>query len=374
MQRNQGDMNEMSDRVVMTVLGPVPAGALGKTVVHEHCFVDLRPTFQAPDGPTRGRDLDRPVDMSMVAELQQNPFSTTRDNLVLDDEALCIEELDQLVQAGGNTVVDPTCTNMGRQPLALQRVSRATGLNIVAMTGFYVEPAHPDWVSEKTADQLAGIMISEFEDGIDGTDVRPGAIGEIGLGGRPKGSGMKKTGAFTAEEEKVLRAAGRASLQTGLVITIHTDAVPPHPALPAIDILEEEGVSPSRIVIDHLDRVDGLDFHRSVVDRGVYVEYDGIGRNRPTFGVEMSPDWGHDGWRATFVKHLIDEGHGGQLLFSHDVCAKCDLHKYGGTGYAHMFGGLLPMLREGGVSDAAIHDILVTNPARAFGIEYDATK
>jgi phosphotriesterase-related protein len=359
-----------SERVVMTVLGPIPASEMGTTITHEHCFAEWQNSFVLPKEASRLRDIDRPVDVSMLSDLKHRPFSTTRDNLILNDEDVCIAELEYFVRAGGNSVVDPTCINIGRDPIALQRVSRATGLNIVTMTGFYVESAHPEWVAEKTAEQLAEIMIGEFRGGIDGTGVRPGAIGEIGLNGRSKESGMEKVAAMTTEEEKVLRAAAWTSLQTGLTVTIHTDPYPPHAAPPAIDLLLAEGVTPDRIVIDHLDQVNDLDLHRAVADRGVFVEYDAIGRDYYAQEFGFAHDWGHDSWRARFVKQLVDEGHGGQLLFSQDVCMKIDLRKYGGPGYAHVLDNFVPMVMELGVPSEAVHDILVTNPARAFGIEY----
>src|SRR5262249_14068262 len=160
-------------------------------------------------------NLNRPVDMSMLYELRRRPFSTTVDNVVLNDVELCIEELQHVVRGGGRTIVDPTTINIGRDPRALQRISRATGLNIVCMTGFYVANAHPDWVAEMDADALAALMVREIVDGIDDTGVRPGAIGEIGVTGIPKGWGRKKIAAIAPEEEKMLRAAARASLQTG---------------------------------------------------------------------------------------------------------------------------------------------------------------
>jgi phosphotriesterase-related protein len=361
----------MSAQIVMTVLGPVDPAALGKTITHEHCLDDITNWFFAPKAASRTFNVDRPVDMSMLSELRRWPFSTTRDNMILNDEELCIAELEHVVRAGGSTIIDPTCINIGRDPLALQRISRATRLNIVTMTGFYVESAHPDWVADATIDQLAELMIREIRDGIDDTQVHPGAIGEIGLTGIPRGWGRKKVGAITPNEEKVLRAAGRASVETGLTVTVHTDPLPPHAAHPAIDALEEEGVSPSRIVIDHMDQVNDLDFHRSVADRGVYVEYDSLGREHYSQEWGYMFNWGHDAWRVHFAHALIQEGHGNQLLFSQDVCLKTDLVKYGGPGYGHVFKNIVPMLRELGASNEAIDRILVENPARAFAFDHE---
>jgi phosphotriesterase-related protein len=334
--------------------------------------VELSNWFFPPKEASRTVNLNRPVDMSMLYELRRRPFSTTVDNVVLNDVEVCIEELQHVVRGGGRTIVDPTNINIGRDPRALQRISRATGLNIVCMTGFYVASAHPEWVADMDADALAELMVREIVDGIDDTGVRPGAIGEIGITGIPRGSGRKKIAAIAPEEEKVLRAAGRTAAQTGLTVTVHTDPIPPRSGPEVVDVLEEEGVDPSRIVIDHMDQVNDIDYHLEVASRGVYVEYDSLGREhyQQEWGYDF--DWGHDSWRIRFAKRLIEAGHGDQLLFSQDVCMKTDLRKYGGPGYAHVFENIVPMLRSIGVEDAAIDRVLIDNPRRAFAVPADA--
>lgn len=362
----------MSDTGVMTVLGPIPASELGATLTHEHCVVDLTCWFMEPAEVSRKRDVDRPVDISLLADLRRRPFSTTRDNLVLGDEDLAIRELEYYRRAGGRSLVDVTPYGLGRDPLALQRISRATGLNIVMGTGFYVENAHPDWLRDLDADRLADIMVAESLEGVEGTGVRAGVIGEIGLTGIPKGYGRRKVGAMTAEEEKVLRAAARASLRTGLAVSVHLDPIEPRAALPAIDVLESEGLEPDRIIMDHMDQVHDLDYHLATASRGVFVEYDSFGREHYSEEWGYDFDWGHDSWRVRFAARLVTEGHAGQLLFSHDVCLKIDLRAFGGNGYAHVLNDIVPTLRSLGVADRVIEGILVDNPTRALGFSPDA--
>jgi phosphotriesterase-related protein len=359
----------MSDAVVMTVLGPIPAEQLGRTLAHEHCLIDLLVWFSEPTETSRKRNANEPITMSMLADLRRRPFSTTRENMILDDEELAIEELNYFVRAGGNTVVDVTCYGLGRDVRALQRISRATGLNIVASTGFYVENAHPIWVSEMDADALGDFMADEVLHGVAGTDVRCGLIGEIGLTGIPRDGGRTKVGPLTSEEEKVLRGAARASIRTGVSVSVHTDPIDPHAALPAIDILEEEGVGPARIIIGHMDQVNDIDFHLAVAKRGVFVEYDSLGREH--YGEEWGLDfaWGHDSWRVRFVQRLVEEGHGDQLLLSQDVALKTDLRAYGGNGYAHVLDNIVPTLWSLGLSRETVEGILVDNPRRAFSFE-----
>jgi phosphotriesterase-related protein len=349
---------------VMTVLGAIAPEQLGRTLFHEHCVIDLRVWFVEPTPAPETGSRDGPIEMGMLADLRRRPFSTVRDNLVLDDQPLAIEELNRYVRAGGKSVVDVTPLGLGRDPLALQRLAHATGLHIVMATGLYVENAHPDWVKEKNADELATFMIGEVRDGVAGTDVRAGIIGEIGLSGLERGSVTSKVGAITSEEEKVLRAAGRAAIETGLAVSLHIDPREPRAGLPAIDVLESEGVPAARIVVGHMDQVDDLDYHLAIAARGVGVEYDSFGREHYSEEWGYDFNWGHDSRRIQLVQELVRRGHASQLVFSQDVCMKTDLRAYGGYGYAHVLTDIVPMLRAGGVSEADINAALIENPAR----------
>ncbi len=356
----------MADETIMTVLGPIAPEQLGVTISHEHLLVDISAWFVEPDNPAARTELDRPIDMSMLSDLRRRPMSVTRDNLVLDDPDLALAELEHFASAGGNSVVEVSCYGLARDPEGLRELARASGLNIVMSTGFYVENAHPDWVADRSVDELADLMASEVTHGVENSSIRAGLIGEIGLTGIPKGAGRKKVGPMTAEEEKTLRAAGRASVQTGLTVTVHLDPFEPRAAIPALDVLAQEGVAPERIILDHMDQVHDLDYHLAAADRGVYVEYDSLGREHYTDEWGYGFHWGHDSWRVEFAKELIERGHGDQLLFSQDVCMKTDLRAYGGPGYGHVLNNIVPTLLELGVGRADIDRILIDNPARAL--------
>jgi phosphotriesterase-related protein len=355
----------------MTVLGPIPATELGVTLAHEHCFIDASVWFVEPTEASRRVNVDRPVDMSLLSALRHRPFSTTRDNMTLNDEELIRSELENYHREGGVSVVDVTPIALGRDPKALQRLSRATGLNIVLATGIYVENAHPEWVWGMDADQIAEVFTREITEGIDGTDVRCGLIGEIGLAGIPRGGGRVKSAAMTDEEEKVLRGAARASLQTGLAVSVHLDPIEPRAAVPALTVLKEEGVDPTRIIIGHMDQVGDFDYHLAVVESGAFIEYDSLGREHYSHEWGDGFDWGHDSWRMRFAARLIAEGYGNQLLFSQDVCLKTDLVHFGGPGYGHVLRNVVPGLTALGVERRDIDTILIDNPERAFGVETD---
>jgi phosphotriesterase-related protein len=359
----------MSESELRTVLGPVPANSVGVTLAHEHCLIDLSTWFEPRREASRTRDISRPVEMGLLAELRRWPFATTRDNLALNDEDLAIEELGAFYRAGGAAVVDVTSIGLGRDPQALQRISRATGLAIVAATGIYIENTHPAWVAEMNADAIADLFVEEVTGGIEDTGVRAGVIGEIGLTGIPKGWGRRKVGPLTDAEEKVLRAAARAATETGAVVSLHIDPVPPRATERALSILlHEENVPPSRVIVGHMDQVHDIDYHLAVAAEGVFVEYDSMGREHYSFEWGYDFNWGHDAWRIRYVEQLIGDGHTDQLLLSQDVCLKTDLRKFGGPGYGHVLTNIVPMLTSIGVESRVVETILVDNPRRAFAI------
>jgi phosphotriesterase-related protein len=354
-------------KTVTTITGLIDPADLGRTLMHEHVFVDLTCNFVMPDGVVARRYAHKPVDLGMLHLLKRRPFSVALDNLILDDEQLAIEELRYFVAAGGRTIVDCTVPGIGRDPEPLRRVALATGVQVVVGTGFYVEMAHPNWLENASVESITEAFVRDIRVGIDGTDMRAGIIGEIGISGVPKSStDYARTGFITPNEEKVLRAAGAASAETGAAVTLHLD-VRGQSGEDVIDILEAEGARPERIVAGHLDAVPNLDYHRRLADRGVYVEYDAFGREY--YAEELGKTFGSDERRAGLVKAMIDAGHLEQLIISSDICMKMDLRAFGGSGYDHIFTDCPPLFESLEISASDIATIVETNPQRVLAFE-----
>jgi phosphotriesterase-related protein len=355
-------MTETSAVAITTVLGQVPPSDVGPTLMHEHLLVDLGATFAPVSDPELARHRDEPVGPDLIELLHIWPFSLALDNVRLDDEALAAEEVSAFADAGGSAVVDCTLEGMGRDPLALRRLGEATGLHLIQGTGFYVEVAHPPRVAELTVDELATHFVGELTDGIGETGVRAGIIGEIGTSGVDPRS-REKSGDVTLAEEKVLRAAGRASVETGAAVTVHLDPRG-QGAHRVIGVLTGEGVAPDRMIMGHMDANPDLEYHLRVADRGVFVEYDHFGREY--YAGHMERPYTKDARRLELVGELIRRGFTRQLLLSQDVCAKIDLHRHGGNGYDHVLRRIVPRLREEGIDDGEIKAMLVDNPRRAL--------
>ena len=238
----------MTGPEVMTVRGPIAADQLGFVQPHEHLLLNVEwiETRWSLDG-------------------------------ILDDEALAIEELSAYRAAGGQSIFDLTNKGLRRNPEAVRRISEATGVHVVMGCGWYRQPFYPaeELIDRTSTQALADRLLEEIDNGLDGTDVRPGIIGEIG----------SNKDFVSAQEERVFRAAGRAAARSGLAVTTHSVASPV--GLEHLRILCEEGVDPARIAIGHSDSYLNLDYHEAILRQGAYVQFDNIGYKLP---VVASPE------------------------------------------------------------------------------------
>jgi phosphotriesterase-related protein len=338
---------------VMTVRGPMPLDSLAVTLMHEHLLLDARSWWHRPSEPERLYLASAPVHAGIVGELRMDPFANL-DNCRLDDEQLAIAELLPFKALGGVTVVDPTCRGIGRDPLALRRISEATGLNVVMGAGYYLEGSQPPAVAEMSADAIADEIVRDAFEGVDGTGVRIGLIGEIGV-----------SGDFTPEEEKSLIGAARAQRRTGLPLMVHLPGWFRH-GHRVLDLVEAEGADLRHTVLCHMNPShDDVAYQTSLAERGAFIEYDMIGMDY--WYADQGVQCPSDEENARAIRRLLDLGYGDRVLLSQDVFLKMMLTRYGGFGYAYLLRHFVPRLQRHGVSEAAIRTMLVDNPRRVFG-------
>jgi predicted metal-dependent phosphotriesterase family hydrolase len=302
---------------VVTVRGPIPPESLGVTLSHDHVLIDAFGLFG---------------DSSYA--------------WILDDEDVMADELARYRAAGGGAIADPTNVGIGRQPEGLRRLSERTGVHIVMGAGWYRERCYPPYVAEEMPDQLADRLVRELTEGVDGTGVRAGFIGEIGT----------ERHSISPAQERVFRAAARAHRRTGCPILTHTTHFG-ELALEQLALLGEEGVDPRRVIVSHLgDRV-GIHWWLPIARAGAFLSIDNLGFTGGYAPLEV---------RADNVAAFVAEGLVDQVMLSNDICLLDQLARYGGPGYANVIDHFLPLLRERGVREEDINTMLVTNPARAF--------
>lgn len=304
---------------ILTVRGEIDPGDLGVTYVHEHLICRAPDDMQVTSG---GADL------------------------ILDDEDLSTAELDLFALAGGRSIVDLTCSEYGRDATALRRISERSGINIICATGHIMEgywrtvldiPSHSN-------SQLADEMINDIVNGVDGTSIRAGII--------KVGTSKDKV---TPDEERMIRAAARAQVETGAPISTHTSAGTMGPA--QAEILRSAGADMEHVIIGHLDRNLAWDEHLAVARSGARLGYDCLSKEQ----------YQRDSDRIEFVTRLCEQGYGDRLCFSGDLARKSYLTSYGGgPGLTYILWRFVPWLRQQGVAEDLIQGFLVANPARAL--------
>jgi phosphotriesterase-related protein len=311
-------------RSIMTVNGPISIEEMGVTLSHEHVLVDFA-----------GAELASPdrYDSDSV-------FRTV------------LPYLRGARERGARTLIDATPQYLGRDPLLLQRLADASGLHLLVSTGYYgaLEDRYlPPHAFTDPADSLAARWIREWEKGIDGTDIRPGFI-KIGV----------DPGPLSDVDRKLIEAAARTHLRTGLTIAAHTGLA--GPALEQLAVLDVEGVDRSAWIWVHAHAEADSKVVVHAARTGAWISLDGLGPDNVTRYVE----------RLTYLKaeELL-----GRVLISHDAGWYHVGEPGGGTfrAYETLFAELLPALEVAGFTADEIRRLTVVNPAEAFTVRVRAT-
>ena len=338
---------------VQSVTGPLSREELGVTSPHEHVFIDISAFYT----PREIKDFDNSEGVKVAIEnlgvLNRDPYAL-KDNLTMMDFEVQQKELAYFKKAGGQTIVDATTKGIGRDPEALKKISENTGVNIIAGAGYYVYSTHPEELAKMSLEEIADTIVKEVEEGLDGTDIKAGIIGEIGI-----------SEVFNDNERRVLRAAGIAQKKTGVAINVHINPWTEN-GTEAADILLSEGVAPEKICISHIDVEGKIDYIHGLLEKGVYVEFDNFGKEYYVDKDARNSGYGlfiSDVDRIRLLKRLIEEGWRDQILLSCDVCLKTLLRTYGGWGYDHLLRNLVPVMLEEGISQEDIDYMLIDNNA-----------
>jgi len=252
-----------------------------------------------------------------------------------------IEAFEKFSNTAKSLLTDP------RWPAALRAISEASGVHIVMGAGWYREHVYPPEIATTSTTALADSLVHELVDGVGTTGVRAGFIGEIGTG----------RGAITPAEERVFRAAARAHRATGAPIMTHTTHFG-ELALEQLDLLTEEGVATTSVIVSHLGDRPGIASVLPIAERGAWLGIDNLGFEASYASLEA---------RADNVAALWEAGHGDRILLASDICRTDQLVTHGGAGYAGVLTRFVPLLHERHLGDDQVRTMLVDNPGRAFG-------
>jgi phosphotriesterase-related protein len=346
--------SSMTDKV-QTVLGPIEPSEMGVTITHEHLFIDMKGYSYQPEEATKRALWNKPYTMDMVGSYQKNAWFT-KDIMELYSEEAATEEIRDFMLAGGGTVVDTTNWDLGRDPLALARVSRATGLNIIMGCSHYVPLLRPADMDDRTEDSIYERIVADVTVGVGDTGIKSGVIGEVG-----------NVHPLDDNQTKVLRASARAHLETGAPISIHPGGVDESP-MAILEVLAEAGVDLTKVIMGHLDfAVRDTGALKAIAETGCVLEYDTIGAEdsgMDYMGIELRVPT--DAERLTAIDFLVEQGYEDRIVLAQDVCFKRMQARTGGHGFAHILESIVPRLLKRDYSRDQIDGFLVRNPARAL--------
>ncbi|MEP6962692.1 MAG: amidohydrolase family protein, partial [Acidobacteriota bacterium] len=225
---------------------------------------------------------------------------------------------------GYGCLVDGGHADMGRDVEFLRQVSMKSGMPIVIGGGFYSQPYYPKEISTMSEEQIVKALIKQADDDT------LGVFGEIG-----------SWDDITVDERKVFRAVGKAHVATNLPIFTHT-GIPGKSAMEQLDILEDAGVKPERVIIGHLGNLvdTNVAVHRAICRRGAFVGFDRQGVN--------------DTQQVPMVMALIEAGYADHLMFAADAS----------SGYGKTLTAFVPKVKAAGATDEVLHKIMYDNPRR----------
>lgn len=334
-----------------TVLGDIDPSTMGGTLPHEHVQGICDMYWYPNDDPLADADPDTHPALHDLWHWKENPVAN-RGNMHMTDEQVSIDELSILPDLGVGTVVSLSPIGMHRNPQGLRRISQESGVNIVAGSTYYVADALTDEVKAMSEDQLAQQIVDDIEVGMEGTDIRAGIVGEVGL-----------SWPIDPAEDRVLSASVQAHLRTGSALSIHCPYYAPGTeAMEKVaQRLAELGADMSRVILGHCDGFTrDQRFYDIAREFGCYVELDMFGYQS---GYEPEVDFTYpaDGDRVSAILRMVELGMADHLLLSHDNMFKTTLMTYGGHGFGYIHRVIKPWLERRGVDADTLDQILVRN-------------
>jgi len=294
--------------VIRTVTGDVESIG-GRILPHEHLQIDL----SAQKGPA-------------------NKIGT-------GEEAAVVEDLQKAKEYGLAAITDLSAPLWGRDPVALRRISEASGVLVIYAAGYYWDP-FPEIAEKASVEEIRDAMIKEVEAGADGSGIRCGVI-KVGTAREPN-----------EPAERLFKAAAAASAATGAPVITHTSSV--DQAAWHIRVLEGAGMDMSRAVISHMGAAKDVSALVEVARSGAFMGVDKVSFPKGPTNVEL----------ADLVRDACEKGLERQLLLSSDIARRTLLSRFGGRGYKTLFADFVPMLEQRGIPSATIELMLRDNPAR----------
>lgn len=268
--------------MINTVLGKINAKDLGNILMHEHigCISnDMMYVFKE-------KWLDKKKLSDFAAEIFRNLKT----------------------KYGVGLIVDGTPIDIGRDVSLIKDVSKRSNIPVVVSTGLYHFPAL--YTSGRSEIEIASWFISEFTDGIEGTNIKPGIL--------------KVASSFdgiTKDNKKRLAAMAIAQNETGLPIYVHSEHTDDMSEM-QLKILLKHINTPEKIIMGHASRNIDLEYLKKILDKGCYICMDQCHcTNHDIKSV------------GKVLATLCQIGYTSQIVLSNDICIYSDFGSREHNGY-----------------------------------------
>ncbi len=264
--------------------------------------------------------------------------------------------LDELAATPFRTLVDCTPIGLGRDIAFRKELVGDRDLNVVMSTGCYCDSKQPEWVKERSAEELADFFVRELEEGIGETGVRAGII-------------KLCPAAASGQSRKVCHAGAMASVRTGARITTHSV----YTNRETFDLLTGFGAAPENIYVGHADFAE--------FEENEYICKNGGNVLFTVWDIDhMIPD------KLMYKRfaELVQKGYVENVLMSVDFAITADdpakpqrlswmLYGIEGRTHAYLFKTVIPKLQEEyGLSAQDVRTITEDNPRRMLDFRTDS--
>ncbi|XP_045159554.1 phosphotriesterase-related protein-like [Mercenaria mercenaria] len=338
------------DGKINTVMGGIVPADAGVILPHEHLICNADALMLRKQPVEFQQYCDKPLSQDIGWWITHNPYSSHDNAHLFEEKDAVKEELEFFKRNGGGLVVDNTTYGIHPNAQVLANLSMATGVHVVAGTGYYVESSRPSTV-DGTVEEFVDFMAKDIQYGCEGTGIKAGVVGELGCS-FPLGN----------SEKRVLQAAAQVECDTGCPVIIHPGRAPESP-FEIMRIYQEAGGHASRVVMSHMDRtISDIPQLLEFAELGCYVEYDLFGIECSYYQQTPTIDMPSDAERIQRIKFLIENGFQDKITASHDIHTKHRLMKYGGHGFSHILLHVVPKMLIKGISQENVDRIIKHNP------------
>lgn len=303
-------------KTVRAVAGDIPAAVLGHVQCHEHIY------------------------------LRKGPGYAVSPALCMEDYDRSLQELKAYRLAGGQTIVDAQPGDFGRDAEKLLRLSKDSGVNIIAVTGFHKlcfleESALPELCEDALADRFA----NEITQGMGECQAAKAGVVKAAW----DGNGLEDPTIC-----KLFCAVAATAAQTGAPVLIHTEK--DTQVFPMLRLFERYGVAADRILICHLDRtIPDPGLHAEVMAAGCTLCYDSVNRLKYVSHAQ----------ELELITRMCEAGFEDKIVLSLDTTA-ARLRSYGAAdmGLDYLLKDYRSMLCDAGVTEETMEKFYKTNAAQ----------